>query len=47
MIIDNGEICGIGTHDMLLNGNKIYRRLYEAEAYNFNKSERQFNMAYN
>jgi len=46
IVIDNGEVCGVGTHEMLLNSNKVYIRLYEAEAHNFKKAEKQFNIVY-
>lgn len=31
IVLDNGKINGIGTHDELLNTNKIYREVYESQ----------------
>ena len=31
VVIDNGEISGIGTHEELLAGNQIYREVYESQ----------------
>ena len=31
ILIDNGEVKGIGTHEELLKSNKIYKKLYELE----------------
>jgi ATP-binding cassette subfamily B protein len=30
-VLDNGKICGTGTHDELLKSNEIYREVYESQ----------------
>ena len=31
IVLNNGEICGIGTHDELLKTNTIYQEVYESQ----------------
>ena len=31
LVLENGEINGLGTHDELLAGNAIYREIYETQ----------------
>ncbi len=31
VVLDKGKICGIGTHESLLENNELYRRLYEKQ----------------
>ena len=31
VVMDNGEINGIGTHDELLKNNKIYQEVFEIQ----------------
>ena len=33
-VIDNGEVCGVGTHAELLKNNAIYNNLYVTETLN-------------
>lgn len=37
IVIDNGEINGVGTHDQLLNTNTVYREVYESQMKGDNK----------
>ena len=45
IVMDNGKINGIGTHDELINNNEIYRDVYESQTgggsgdFDENKSE--------
>ncbi len=31
IVLDNGHVNGIGTHDELLKNNEIYREVYESQ----------------
>lgn len=31
IVLDEGKICGVGTHEQLLNNNDIYREVYESQ----------------
>ncbi len=39
LVMDNGAICGVGTHDELLKNNDIYREVYTQQAYKGESNE--------
>lgn len=39
LVMDNGKIAGIGTHETLMNNNTIYNRLYKTEVDTINKNQ--------
>ena len=41
IVLDDGEVCGIGTHDSLLDTCEVYREIHDSQYKNENGGERK------